>query len=96
VLSVSLTLSATFRSSSFMSRSRICRDVTNRPSLPAKGELFTSSSTEIVGSSTAIPSSRSGVSGCVTVRPISTPSSPASATISPAPASVTSTRSSPW
>ena len=41
-------------------------------------------STEIVGSSTAMPSRRSGCSTSVTVSPISTPSSPASATISPA------------
>ena len=42
-----------------MSRSRSCREVTNFPSLPANGELFTEKSTEIVGSSTAMPSSRS-------------------------------------
>ena len=52
-------------------------------------------STEIVGSSTAIPSSRSGCSGSVTVSPISTPSSPPSTTISPAAADGTSMRSSP-
>ena len=52
-------------------------------------------STEMVGSSTAIPSIRSGTSTAVTVRPISIPSSPASTTMSPATASWTSTRCSP-
>ena len=84
VESVSSTRSATLRSSSRYSRSRSWRDVTNFPSLPANGELLTRKSTEIVGSSTAMPSSRSGCSTSVTVSPISTPSSPASATISPA------------
>jgi hypothetical protein len=57
--------------------------------------LLITKSTEIVGSSTLIPSRRSACSGSVTVEPISTPSSPASATISPADAVSTSTRSSP-
>ena len=95
VESVSSTLRATLRSSSLYSRSRSCREVTNFPSLPAKGELLTRKSTLIVGSSTAMPSSRSGCSTSVTVSPISTPSSPASETISPAGALWTSVRSSP-
>src|SRR4029079_6263736 len=82
--SVSSTRNATFLSSSRYSRSRTCRDVTNFPSRPANGELLTRKSTEIVGSSTAIPSRRSGCSTSVTVSPISTLSRPASATMSPA------------
>src|SRR2546422_1926 len=92
---VSSTRRATFRSSSRNSRSRSWRPVTYFPSRPAKGESFTLTSTEIVGSSTAIPASRSRWSGAVTVLPISTPASPATATISPAAASSSSTRSSP-
>ncbi len=57
--SVSSTRRATFFSSSRNSRSRSCRPVTNFPSRPANGESFTLKSTEIVGSSTAIPVSRS-------------------------------------
>ena len=94
-LSVGSTLSATLRSSSWKSRSRTWRLVTNLPSRPAKGELLTMKSTEMVGSSTAIPAIRSGRSGVVTVRPISTPSSPASTTMSPAAASCTSIRCRP-
>ena len=95
VLSVSSTRSATLRSSSLYSRSRSCREVTNLPSLPAKGELFTRKSTLMVGSSTLIPSRRSCMSGSVSVAPMSTFSNPASITISPAPACCASCRSSP-
>ena len=94
-LSVSSTRSATFRSSSRYSRSRSWRLVTYFPSRPAKGPLFTMKSTEIVGSSTAMPASRSGRSTEVNVRPISMVSNPESATMSPAAASSTSTRWSP-
>src|SRR6266581_3589650 len=93
--SVSSTRSATLRSSSRNNRSRSCRPVTNFPSRPANGESLTLQSTEIVGSSTAMPASRSRWSGAVIVFPISTPASPASATISPAAASSSSTRSRP-
>ncbi len=54
-LSVGSTRSATLRSSSLKSRSRNWRLVTYLPSRPAKGPLFTMKSTEIVGSSTAMP-----------------------------------------
>src|SRR5687768_7028999 len=94
-LSVSSTRSATFRSSSRYSRSLSWRLVTYFPSRPAKGPLFTMTSTEIVGSSTAMPASRSGRSTEVNVRPISRVSNPESATLSPARASCTSTRWSP-
>ncbi len=67
-LSVGSTLSATFRSSSLKSRSRTCRLVTYLPSRPANGLLLTMKSTEMVGSSTAMPSIRSGTSTAVTVR----------------------------
>src|SRR5207302_1083769 len=90
--SVSSTRSATLRSSSRNNRSRSCRPVTNFPSRPANGESLTLQSTEIVGSSTAMPASRSRWSGAVIVLPISTPASPASATLSPAAASSSSTR----
>ena len=52
-------------------------------------------STEMVGSSTAIPSIRSGTSTEVKVLPISMVSKPERATMSPASASSTSTRLSP-
>ncbi len=94
-LSVSSTRSATLRSSSRKSRSRSWRLVTYFPSRPAKGPLFTMKSTEIVGSSTAMPASRSGVSTALKVFPISIVSNPESATISPADADSTSTRFSP-
>ena len=65
------------------------------PSRPAKGPLFTMKSTEMVGSSTAMPASRSGRSTEVKVLPISMVSNPDSATMSPAAASSTSTRLQP-
>ena len=94
-LSVSSTRSATLRSSSRNSRSRSWRLVTYLPSRPANGPLFTMKSTEIVGSSTAMPASRSGASTAVKVLPISMVSKPESATMSPVPATSTSTRLSP-
>ena len=65
------------------------------PSRPAKGPLFTMKSTEIVGSSTAMPSIRSSRSVEVNVLPISMVSKPERATMSPASTCSTSIRWSP-
>mmetsp|Transcript_5373 Transcript_5373/g.16852 ORF Transcript_5373/g.16852 Transcript_5373/m.16852 type:complete len:303 (+) Transcript_5373:554-1462(+) len=93
-LSVSATRSATFRSSSFINRSRITRDVSSLPSRPAIGDLLTPKVMRTVGSSMAIGSSGTGVSGSVTVSPIRMSSKPATTTISPASASCTDLRPS--
>ena len=77
----------TFVSSSFSSRSLMLREVTQRPSRPAKGEVFTEKTIEIVGSSMCSGGSGAGVSAEVTVSPIWMPSKPARATISPQAAS---------
>ncbi len=65
--SVASTRSATLLCNSRLSRSRNWRVVTYLPARPAKGELFTWKSTDSVGSSTAMPRSRSRTSGSVTV-----------------------------
>src|SRR5258708_1026624 len=74
--SVSSTRSATLRSSSRYKRSRTWRPVTNLPSRPANGESFTRTSTEMVGSSTAMPATRSGGSPAPPLFPISPPTRP--------------------
>ena len=48
------TFSPTFISSSFSNLSLICLEVTNFPSVPAKGESFTQKFKDNVGSSIAI------------------------------------------
>ena len=75
---------AKFHSNSRSKRSRKWRDVTNLPSRPKKGELLIVKSILIVGSSTLITGSGSGCSASQTVPPISNPSNPTSAQISPA------------
>jgi hypothetical protein len=71
------------------------RDVTQRPSLPAKGEVFTEKIMDSVGSSMWRMSRGDGFSTDVTVSPIPMPSKPARATISPQSAFSTALRSSP-
>ena len=93
--SVSSTRMATLPKTSRSSRSLSWRDVTKRPSVPAKGELFTLKIIEMVGSSTAMTGSGRGFSALVTLSPISMPSIPASATISPKRARSTDSRFNP-
>ena len=71
------------------------RDVTSLPSCPANGELLTLNIMLTVGSSIVTGGSGRGSSGSVTVSPMCTSSKPASATMSPGPASCTSTRCRP-
>ena len=77
------------------SRSFKWREVTNLPSLPAKGELLIEKIIEIVGSSTAMRGRGFGFSGSVMVSPMFTPSMPARATMSPTVALGVSTRFRP-
>src|SRR5438132_1649173 len=93
--SVSSTRSATLPCSSRYSRSRSWRLVTNLPSRPASGEVFTWKFIASVGSSTWIGGNPSGCSGSQSVMPMLTDSMPVTATMSPALASSTGTRSSP-
>ena len=71
------------------------REVTQRPSFPAKGDVFTEKIMDSVGSSTWRMSRGVGFSTEVTVSPIPMPSKPARATISPQSAFSTAVRSSP-
>ena len=85
----------TFVSSSRSKRSRRLRDVTYFPSVPANGDALTQNTMLTVGSSIVTGGSGRGSSGSVTVSPMCTSEKPASATISPGPASCTSVRSRP-
>ena len=71
------------------------REVTQRPSRPAKGEVLTEKIMEIVGSSMRRAGSGAGVSAEVMVSPMEIPSKPARATISPQGAPSASTRLRP-
>ena len=71
------------------------REVTQRPSLPAKGEVFTEKIIESVGSSMCSGGRGAGVSDEVIVSPTLMPSKPARATISPHGANSASTRFRP-
>ena len=62
----------------------MCLLVTYFPSLPKNGELLIVNSILIVGSSIVIDGRASGLSGSEIVSPISKPSSPVTAQISPA------------
>ena len=77
------TRSARLRSSSLSRRSLRWREVTNLPSRPKKGELLMVKSIDIVGSSIAMGGSGSGFSKSQIVSPISKPSIPTMAQISP-------------
>ena len=89
------TRSATLPSSSFSSRARSCREVTNFPSLPANDEVLIEKTIDTVGSSTAMRGRGFGSSASEIVSPIVTSSIPAIATMSPAVASAISVRLSP-
>mmetsp|Transcript_9238 Transcript_9238/g.27198 ORF Transcript_9238/g.27198 Transcript_9238/m.27198 type:complete len:543 (+) Transcript_9238:86-1714(+) len=89
---VSLSCSATFVSSSFSSLSRMFREVSSLPALPAKGDLFTPIEMDMVGSSTEIGSSGRGSAGSTRVSPMLNSLSPEKTTMSPADASSTALR----
>ena len=92
--SVSITRMETLPIVSASSRSLIWREVSLLPSWPASGEVFWPIVTESDGSSTVITGSARGSSGSASVSPIVTSARPATAMISPGPASAASTRSS--
>ena len=92
--SVSLTRIETLPTSSASSRSRTWRAVSLLPSVPARGEVLIPSTIESEGSSTVITGSGRGSSGSASVSPIVISSIPATAMISPGPASSAGTRSS--
>ena len=71
------------------------RLVTYLPSLPAKGPSFTLNTIDMVGSSTLMRGSATGADGSQMVSPMPISSAPAMQTISPGPASFTSTRFRP-
>ena len=73
----------------------MCLDVTNFPSLPKKGESLMVNNILIVGSSIAIVCKASGFSKSAMVSPISKPSIPMIAHISPAITSCTFLRPRP-
>ncbi len=77
------------------SRSRSWVEVTYLPSFPANGDTLAENSMDTVGSSMRITGRATGFSASATVSPISMDSMPATATMSPAEASGTSTRFSP-
>ncbi len=93
--SVSFTLRAKFFSSSLVKRSLMCLDVTNFPSFPKNGLSLIVNNILIVGSSMAIDANFSGASKSATVSPISNPSIPTRAQISPAITSGTFKRPKP-
>src|SRR5260363_251087 len=82
--SVSLTRNATLCFSSRINRSRNCRLVTNLPSRPASGEVFTQKFMVNVGSSIAIIGSACGFDRSHRVAPMPISSMPLTNTISPA------------
>ena len=90
VVSVSSTLRLTSVFSSLKSLSRRCLDVTNLPSLPARGESFTMNVMAMVGSDIFWKGIGSGFSGEQRVSPICTSAIPDTATIEPICASLTS------
>ena len=81
--SVSSILRARFFSNSFSKRSLRCLEVTYFPSLPKKGESFIVKIMLMVGSSIFIGGNASGFSISAIVSPISNPSIPLMAHISP-------------
>mmetsp|Transcript_11194 Transcript_11194/g.33574 ORF Transcript_11194/g.33574 Transcript_11194/m.33574 type:complete len:258 (+) Transcript_11194:754-1527(+) len=78
------TLSARLRSSSLSSLSLMLREVTNLPSLPAKGEVLTRKVMRTVGSSTVMVGRAAGYSGWQMVSPMDTFCTPMKAQMSPA------------
>ena len=80
---VSSMRSARFFSNSLYKRSRKWREVTNLPSFPKNGESLFVNTIDMVGSSIVIGGNASGFSKSATVSPISNPSKPTIAQISP-------------
>ena len=72
------------------------REVTNLPSLPAKGELLTWKVIDTVGSSTESGGKASTFFGSQIVSEICNSSMPVTQTMSPADADSMSIRSKPW
>ena len=77
------TRNARFLSNSLVKRSWMWREVTNLPSLPKKGESLIANSILMVGSSMAMGGNGSGFSKSQIVSPISKPSTPTTAQMSP-------------
>jgi hypothetical protein len=92
--SVSSTRIETLPTSSVSSRARTWRAVSLSPSRPASGEVLMPTVTDSDGSSTRMTGSGRGSSGSASVSPIVTSGRPATAMISPGPASWAETRSS--
>ncbi len=92
--SVGRTRSDTLPTSSASRRSRTWLAVSLLPSVPASGLVLIPIVIESDGSSTVVTGSGRGSFGSAIVSPIVTPGRPASATISPGPASSAGTRSS--
>ena len=92
--SVSCTRIETLPISSASRRSRIWRAVSLLPSVPASGDVLMPTTIESDGSSTVITGRGRGSSGSASVSPIVTSGKPATAMISPGPASSALTRSS--
>ena len=86
----------TLPSTSRSRRALIWREVRNLPSRPASGDVLTPKVMRSVGSSTSRRGSGRGSAGSVIVSPMVTSGMPATATISPGPASAISSRSMPW
>ena len=91
--SVGSTRRETFPTSSERRRASTALAVTLSPSRPASGEVLMPTVIESDGSSTVITGNGRGSSGSASVSPIVTSGMPATAMISPAPASSASTRS---
>ena len=89
-VSPSFTLSDTFLSSSLNNLSLMCLEVTNSPSLPANGPLFTENVIVTVGSSIFTNGIFSTFEGSHTVSPILISEIPANSMMSPAVTSSTS------
>ena len=91
--SVGSTRSETLPTSSWSSRLLMSRAVTLVPSEPDSGEVLMPMVMARLGSSTRMAGSGRGSSGSARVSPMVTSGKPATATISPGPASSVSTRS---
>ena len=91
--SVGRTRSETLPTSSASRRLRIWRAVSLVPSVPASGEVLIPMVMDRLGSSTVMTGSGRGSSGSARVSPMVISAMPATAAISPGPASAASTRS---
>ena len=95
VVSVSSTRRETSVCISFISRARKWREVTNWPSVPAKGLSLTQKVMETVGSSIFTNGRGSAMAGSQMVSPMNSSSKPETATMSPTRALSQGTRLSP-